>query len=384
MKIALAHKRLDKSGGSELDLYRTAIGLRDLGHEIHLFCSEFGIGAPEGTFVHRIPIVPLGRTARLWSFASLAPKIIRRYRCDVVVNFGRMLSQDVLRSGGGSHRAFLQKLGEAGGFRRRAWQNLSPYHRSLLALERRQFHPGHYTRILAVSQEVKRELVATYSVPEEKIAVIYNGVDQSRFQPAWRRDAREKIRKMWGIPFEASLVLFVGNGFRRKGLDRLLKAWGLPQMKDTYLLVVGDDVHRGRYKALAENHNNGKVVFVGRRDNVESYYGAADLVALPALQEAFGNVVLESLASGLPVVLTKTAGASEVLKGSLTDGIIADPEDPEKLAAKLLAMLERSGNTAFRMEAKRLSEEYSWRNHFLKLNAFLREVVEQRDGRSPS
>jgi hypothetical protein len=145
VKIALAHKRLDKSGGTELDLYRTATGLKDLGHEVHLFCSEFAIDPPLGTFAHSIPIVPLGRTARLWSFASVAPRIIRPYPCDLVMNFGRMFSQDVLRSGGGSHRAFLQELGEEGGLRRRLWQGLSPYHRSLLALERQQFKPGHYT-----------------------------------------------------------------------------------------------------------------------------------------------------------------------------------------------------------------------------------------------
>jgi UDP-glucose:(heptosyl)LPS alpha-1,3-glucosyltransferase len=295
-----------------------------------------------------------------------------------------MLSQDVLRSGGGSHRAFLQTLAEAGGLRRRVWQNLSPYHRSLLALERRQFHPGHYASILAVSREVKRELVRTYAVPEEKIVVIYNGVDQHRFQPAWRRDGRETLRKKWGIPLEAPLVLFIGNGFRRKGLDRLLKACVLPRMKDSYLLVVGDDAQRGRYRSLAQDRTNGKVVFAGRQADVEAFYGAADIVALPALQEAFGNVVLEALASGLPVVLSKTVGASEILTGGLADGIVAEPDDPGKLAAKLLAMLERSRNTEFRLEAKRLSEEYSWKSHFLKLNAFLREVVTQRDCRLPS
>jgi hypothetical protein len=93
VKIALGHKRLDKSGGTELDLYRTATGLRDLGHKVHLFCSGFAIDPPEGTFAHSIPVVPLGRTARLWSFASVAPKIIRPYPCDLVMNFGRMFSR---------------------------------------------------------------------------------------------------------------------------------------------------------------------------------------------------------------------------------------------------------------------------------------------------
>ena len=101
MKIALAHKRLDRRGGTEADFYRTASGLRDLGHEVHLFCSEFAIDPPLGTHAHSIPVVPLGRTARLWSFAKAAPKIIHPYSCDLVVSFGRMICQDVLRSGGG-------------------------------------------------------------------------------------------------------------------------------------------------------------------------------------------------------------------------------------------------------------------------------------------
>src|SRR5262245_44134125 len=108
MKMALAHKWLGQRGVTELDLYITAIGLRDLGHEVHLFCSEFAIDPPSGTQVHSIPTIPLGRSARLWSFARLAPKIIRRFHCDIVVSFGRMISQDVLLSGGGSHRVFLR------------------------------------------------------------------------------------------------------------------------------------------------------------------------------------------------------------------------------------------------------------------------------------
>jgi UDP-glucose:(heptosyl)LPS alpha-1,3-glucosyltransferase len=179
---------------------------------------------------------------------------------------------------------------------------VSLYHWSLLALEKRQFQARHYKRVLAVSKEVKRELLATYAIPEQKIAVIYNGVDSKRFHPALRQLVRERTRKQSGIPANAPTVLFVGNGFRRKGLDRLLKAWTLPQMKDTYLLVVGDDAQRSRYRVLAERQAKGKIVFVDRRDNVESYYAAADVVALPAVQEAFGNVVLEALASGLPVV----------------------------------------------------------------------------------
>lgn len=384
MKIALAHRRLDQRGGTELDLYRTASGLRDLGHEVHLFCSEFAIDPPAGTHAHSIPVLALGRTARLWSFARLAPKIIGPHGCDIVVSFGRTISQDVVRSGGGSHRAFLRKLAKEEGLRRRIWHKLSPYHRSLLALERRQFQLGHHKRILAVSEGVKRELSATYAGTEDKITVIYNGVDEKRFHFNLRDQFRALIRNQWHIPLDAPTVLFVGSGFRRKGLNRLLRAWSSPQIKDLYLVVVGDDAQRARYQAWAEAQAKGKIIFVGRRDDVERYYGAADLLALPAIQEAFGNVVLEALATGLPAVVSQTVGASEILSGELKEGIITHPEDPKEMAAKLLAMLERGRNGDFSGAARQLAESYSWSNHFSKLESFLKDTVEHGVCASPA
>jgi UDP-glucose:(heptosyl)LPS alpha-1,3-glucosyltransferase len=235
-----------------------------------------------------------------------------------------------------------------------------------------------------VSEKVKRELVATYAVPEGKITVIYNGVDEKQFHLGLRDQFRESIRKQWHIPLDAPTVLFIGSGFRRKGLDRLLRAWSSPQMRDTYLVVVGDDAQRGRYKAMAEEQAEGKVVFAGRRDDVERYYGAADLLALPAVQEAFGNVVLEALAAGLPTVLSQIVGAGEILKGGLAEGIVAHPEDPKEMAAKLLLMLERGRNTDFSLEARKLAEGHSWSNYFNRFDIFLKDIVEQDGCRSSS
>ena len=305
MKIALVHKRLDLRGGTERDFYRTAEGLRDLGHEVHLFCSEYGVKPPPDTVAHRIPVLPVGRTARLWSFALSAPAIIRRYHCDVVVSFGRMLKADIVRSGGGSHRGFLERLGEQGGLGRRLWQRLSPYHQSVLAIERCQFQPERYKRIIAVSAEVRRDLMWRYAVPPERIEVLYNGVDQRRFHPSRRENFRSKIRERWQIPEKSPLVLFVGSGFRRKGLDLLLSVWSAPGLSNAYLLVVGDDARMSWYKTRACALAGERIVFTGRQDDVENYYAAADVVALPSLQEAFGNVVFESLAAGLPVLVSR-------------------------------------------------------------------------------
>ena len=374
MKIALAHKRLDLKGGTEKDFYRTAEGLRDLGHEVHLFCSEFGVDPPRDTVAHRVPVLPLGRTARLWSFALLAPKIIGKWHCEVLVSFGRMLRADIVRSGGGSHRGFLERIGAQGRLGRRLWQRLSPYHQSVLAIEQRQFQPGGFKRIIAVSEEVKRDLVRQYAVPRERIAVLYNGVDQRRFHPSLRDRFRAQVRARWQIPQESPLVLFVGNGFRRKGLDILLSVWSAPALSQAYLLVVGDDARLSAYKARAHGVAGERIVFPGRQEDVENFYAAADVVALPSLQEAFGNVVLESLAAGVPVLVSRQAGAAELLTGALAEGIVDRLDDSEELVEKLVRLIDRCADPSLSAEARALGEEFSWERHLLELEALLLEV----------
>jgi UDP-glucose:(heptosyl)LPS alpha-1,3-glucosyltransferase len=381
MRIALVHKKLDRRGGTENDFYRTAEGLRDLGHEVHLFCASYDIDPPRGTFAHRVPVIPLGRSARLWSFAFAAPKEIRGHNCAVVVNFGRLIKQDVVRSGGGSHRVFLEKLAAEHGTRRRVWQTLSPYHRSLLAMEKRQFWAGHFKRVLAVSELVRRELLEVYRVPPERVTVLANGVDHERFHPSLRAQWRARVREQWGIPLDASVVLMIGSGFRRKGLDRLLNVWCSSQLKDAYLLVVGDDARFQRYKTMADQIAKGRVVFTGRQERVERFYGAADVLALPSLQEAFGNVVLEALASGLPVVVSRSVGASELLRGALVQGIVERPENMRELEDKLAMMLRHSRRPDGAAESRHLAEEYSWKNHFRKLEDCLIQVSQQDGGK---
>lgn len=374
MKIALAHKRLDLKGGTERDLYRTAEGLRDLGHDVHLFCSEYGVAAPAGVTAHSVGVVPFGRTLRMWSFAFQAPSVIRRIGCDVAVSFGRMFDQDVLRSGGGTHRGFLKRLGEEGGMRRRLWQAISVYHRSLLALERRQFTSARVKKIVAVSAEVKRDIMANYAVDSAAVEVLYNGVDTVRFHPGKRAESLQSVRARWKIPLHAPVVLFVGSGFRRKGLDRLLPLWTSPKLAGVYLVVVGDDARMGRYRSRADSIAPGKIVFTGGQDDIENFYGAADIVALPSLQEAFGNVVLEALASGLPVLVSAQVGAAEVLQGQLASGIIDRPDDADELARKLLGLLSKSNDDALKQEARNIGVQYSWEEHFRRLDALLRQV----------
>src|SRR4029077_15375928 len=147
------------------------------------------------------------------------------------------------------------------------------------------------------------------------------------------------------------LVLFVGSGFRRKGLERVISLWNSKKLAAFYLLVVGADGRLGRYRAWAESFAPGRIIFVGRQDDIENYYAAVDLVALLSLQEAFGNVVLEALAAGLPAIVSREVGASEILTGTLAEGIIERRNEPEEIVAKIISLVDKSRNPTLTRDA---------------------------------
>jgi UDP-glucose:(heptosyl)LPS alpha-1,3-glucosyltransferase len=380
MKIGLAHKRLELRGGTERILYRTAEGLRDRGHEVHLFCGEFVIEPPAGTFGHRVPSLRWPRTARLLTFAYLAPGFIARHGCDVVVSFDRMVAQDIFRSGGGPHRTFLEKMRRAENLPRKIWYGLAPYHRALLAVERRQMGDGGSKKIIAVCDQIGREIAEAYGIPNGKVVVLHNGIDLERFHPRRRDNEGRKLRDSLQIPPDARVVVFVGTGFRRKGLDRLLQLWESDGFKSIYLLVVGNDSKLSYYRnRWARN----EIIFAGPQPLVENYYAAADLLVLPSIQEAFGNVALEALASGLPVVASAGVGALDQASDDLRQGLLGDVENPEELKSKILSLIERERWPELSRSARRTAERYSWENYFSGLERIMKQVAAERPGRAP-
>jgi UDP-glucose:(heptosyl)LPS alpha-1,3-glucosyltransferase len=380
MKIALAHRRLEFRGGTERVFYRTAQGLRDRGHEVHLFCQNFRIDPPAGVAAHRVPGLSWPRTARLVTFAWLAPSVIRRYNCDVVVSFDRLVRQDLFRSGGGPHKFFIDKMNQRGGRWKSLWYRLNPYHRLIFAIERRQASSRGSRKIVVASEQIKHEMIEAFGIAETKVVVIPNGVDHERFHPRLRLSSGERIRRELGIGEDSRVVLFVGTGFRRKGLDRLLRLWQEPSLPNTYLLVVGNDSHLSVYRTAWRK--NPYVVFTGPKSNVEEYYAAADLLALPSVQEAFGNVILEALAAGLPVVTMPGVGASDKVEGDLRAGILENDDDPAELRRKILALLDPLRWPSLSQQARRIAERYTWDANLEKFEAVLLNLCDQANRES--
>jgi UDP-glucose:(heptosyl)LPS alpha-1,3-glucosyltransferase len=354
-------------GGTEADLGRMATGLAARGHELHVFCAR--PGSLPGVTVRRVPVLGAGRLARLVSFAVMAPRAVARERWDVVVGFGRTPRQDVVRVGGGTHRSYLARM-ESAGLRARI---RGPYHRTILRLEAAAFSPAGHRRVLAVSERVREEVVCDYGVPRERTVVLYNGVDLERFHPARRAALGPGTRRALGIADGRPVCAAIGSGFRRKGFDLLLRLWRERPPRDAVLVLVGGDERLAHWRRAAAALGE-RVLVTGPRADVDAILAAADVVCVPSRQEAFGNVVLEACAAGVPVVTSRRAGAAELLDGRLAEIVVDDPEDLAALGGALTRALgpEHDG---LALAARARAETLPWGRHLDRLEGLLAEVA---------
>ena len=186
-----------------------------------------------------------------------------------------------------------------------------------------------------VSQSTADSYLAA-GVSWEKTTTVPNGVRV----PAPER-TREAVRASLGVTVDAPLVLSVGRFTEQKGHRYLLEALPrvLADIPIAVLALVGEGPLENELRARADALGVGEnVLFLGGRDDVPDLLGASDLLALSSLFEGLPLVVLEAMASGLPVVGTNTCGVRDAVQDGVTGRLVA-PENPAALAAGLLEAL---------------------------------------------
>jgi len=358
MRIALVSRRFDAAGGgTERDLVLTARILTAAGHAVTIYAGEIRSSGKEFE-LHRIPVLSLNRTLGLLSFAITAGRVARRKGVELVLSFARISNADMLRSGGGAHSTYLRAARHWQGHAAAAAMWLSPYHRAQVAMEQAAFRAPTLRCTIAVSELVRQDLLATFGLPPGKVVTLYNGVDLERFTPNRDSALSRTIRREFQIPEDVPAVAFVGNGFARKGLSFLLEAW--PSVGSRAALVVaGKDRALEGYRRLAARWGIGsRVIFAGAVTRIERLFAAVDAVVLPSLFEPFGNVVLEAMAAGLPVLCSKQTGAAEIVARELHQLVVADPTDTAELAGRVNLLVKVGRQMA--AAARATAEQYTW------------------------
>lgn len=354
-----------KKGGAERYLVDLCTRMAIEGHEVHVYTEHQG-EEDSDIYFHSVKTIPFPKSLRHLSFAVRATKKIENGNYDITFGVGNTLKADILQPHGGVHWAWF-------------WRSLRIYGNPLLWLikflgriispkqwvsgwiEDAPYQKKRLQSVIAISDMVKQDIIRWYHIPEERITVVYNGVDIEHFHPR-NRQHREEIRIRHGIGRDELVFLFVSNNFRMKGLDFLIKA--LAELKKEgslffKLLVVGRDrkepyLHLGKKLGISE-----RVIFAGSTDEPEKYYGAADLLIHPTFYDACSLTVLEALASGLPVITTYSNGASGIITQGQEGFIVSDPRDIQDLVEKITFFLDHEKVQRVSNAARHLAESHS-------------------------
>ncbi|WP_456392317.1 glycosyltransferase family 4 protein [Nitratifractor sp.] len=253
----------------------------------------------------------------------------------------RITCPDIYRAGDGVHRAFLKTRGFT----------LNPLHLCYLWLEKRTFRNA--KAIIANSEMVKKEIIDFYAIDPEKIKVIYNGVPIPPIPN--KLQAKTNLSEIFSFDKGLPVILFVGSGFRRKGVEEFL--YTLAKLRRPFIsFIVGKEKRMSHYQMLARKLKiSDKVIFTGPRADVELFYEASDIFLFPTRYEPFSNVVLEALSYGDIVFTTRQNGASEILD----ENFVMHRSNDESIVEKIDRLL---GDTDYLLEqqtqARRLAENF--------------------------
>ncbi len=329
MKIALIYQRFVSKGGLEGYLFGLARALRAAGHELHVLT---GATDPDteavGAEIHRVEL-PRSKARAMLAFERAALQGGPELPVDVTLGFGRTTAQDLHRAGGGCHAAYVPLLNPL--------KRVAPKTRLELALERDLYTAGRTRHFVVNSTLVRDQLVDHYGVPADRFTVIHTAVDSGLFKPdpADRATFRGRV----GIGDDTPALLFVSRSHRRKGLPALLAAWPeIHRGTGAQLWVAGPDIGRFIKPVPAELRTS--IRHFPEDTPIVSLYRAADLFLHPTLYDACANTVLQSMACGLPGLISSADGARQFLTHGETGWLIDDPTDAAGIAALALEALE--------------------------------------------
>ena len=383
MRIALSSPDFNLVGGVERVAVEATNWLARAGHEV----TAYGVRIDRAALEDSVRVRQINVPAKLdvltgMGFRRRAAAAIAADRPDVHGAFsglsplGSVFWVPIVSRVG--YNLLLSRRSTIGGLPVR----LNPFHRGRLWLERSMLAPGGCARLLALTDQVRADVVAIYGVPEGDIGVLAPGFDPAIFNPARREERRAQARTRFGYREDDRVLLFVGNELERKGFDTLLEAIGLLRDPTVKLLGAGHVApDTDAYRSLIERLDlTDRIQWVGSSDDVAFLHAASDVFALPTRYEPWGLVIVEALGSGLPVVTSQVAGAALAVHDGQTGRLVRDPEDPAELASGLRWALSGEAADAQSIAASVL--EYTWSHVIARYEAVLRAVAAERSPHS--
>ena len=360
MKIALSFPGCHRRGGVERVMVECLNFLAGRPHEVHAFASEWdrGVLRPE-VICHDVPARALLAAGQVNRFRHASARAIAALGPEVTGSFGVAAAPGSVVWMQSVHAAWIDVSRRTRTVREQIKQRLNPFHPMILRAEKQMLAGRQYRRLIALTSQVRDDLATFYDVPAADVDILPNGFSREEFNPSNRRRDRAEARRQLEFSPEAKVIVFVANESERKGLPQLLRAVARLRDPALHVLAVGRfDPAPGRQLAGSLGLGS-RVRFPGASAQVASSYAAADLFALPTQYEAWGLVIVEAMACGLPVLTSRLAGAAVAVAEGETGALLDEPRDEAEIAAKLGELLE-SNLVAQDERIARSVEPYEW------------------------
>ena len=196
-------------------------------------------------------------------------------------------------------------------------------------------------KILCINKDEYKRVQLEYRLSQDKVLYMPNPVDSSFFIPRNKENAKRYL----GLDSDKKYILFVGRLLNdHKGITYLLDAFKEISKiyDDVHLLIVGigpDEKYLMKYCKTKKIPNINFTGWIKLRKNLSYFYGASEFFVCPSIDEAFGLVNLEAMASGIPVIGTNVGGIKDIIIDGKT-GFLVPPKDSKALFEKMLILLE--------------------------------------------
>ncbi|HVX87273.1 MAG TPA: glycosyltransferase [Phycisphaerae bacterium] len=375
MKAFLTFPACHRRGGVERIMAECANYLARRGHEVSVLSGEFDQGVlDERVAPVRIACESRSRILKIAAYRKRAEARLRELRTggkSVHASFGVACPPGGVLWVQSVHAEWIKLSAQHRGFKGRLKQRLNPFHPYILRRERDYFAGRKYRRLIALTPRIREELAEHYGVPDRDVDLLPNGFNPEEFHVGRRSAEREAVRAELGIGRDERVVVFVANELERKGFFPLARALGRMKREDVRLVVAGRVDLAGHAEFLRELGIAGRVRCVGPSADVGRYYAVADVFALPTYYEAWGLVIVEALASGLPVLTSRLAGAAAAVEEGRTGLLVEDPHDEAEIAGKLEKLL--AGGWASPAEISASVERYRWQEVLAEYERILAE-----------
>lgn len=368
MKLAFCLFKYFPFGGLQRDFVHIAQACQDRGHSIHVYAMSWEGDLPSGFIVSLIRSRGITNHQRCENFSKSLTKLFEREQFDLIIGLNKMQNLDVYYAADPCYKAKVME-GKGSIYR------LGPRYRSYLRLEKAVFDPSSKTLILLISEKERAKYIQYYDTPEERFHSLPPGISRDRIITDNVEAIRKETRNVLNVSDDEFLLLMVGSAFKTKGLDRsLLALAGLPERlrKKTRLFVIG----KGKVAPFQNMAKRLKIpehlYFLGAREDVPKFMVSADLLLHPAYSENTGTVLIEAMASGLPVLASDICGYAFHVKNAGAGLLIPSPYHQQTFNDLLREMLLSSKRETW----KRKGLEYVSRNDFFSMPEKAADIIE--------